>query len=253
MKRISIFAYSLICYALSLATFLYAFGFFANLWVPKSLDSVRSAPFVASLLIDLTLIGLFALQHSVMARPGFKRWWTRFVPEPAERSTYMLFSCVALVGLFVFWQPLGGIVWKVDAPLGQAALYAAYAFGWGVLLLATFLINHFDLFGLRQGWFALRGRPYRPLPFGTPALYRYVRHPIYVGWLFTFWATPTMTVAHLVFAIGTTAYILVAIRLEERDLVGMHPEYADYRREVPMLVPFTKRPQEAASRAVVGS
>jgi protein-S-isoprenylcysteine O-methyltransferase Ste14 len=252
MKRISIFAYSLICYALSLATFLFAVGFFANLWVPKSLDSARTGPFAASLLIDLGLIALFALQHSVMARPGFKRRWTRLVPEAAERSTYMLFSCIALAALFVCWQPLGGLVWRVDSAPGQAVLYAAYAFGWGLLLLATFLINHFDLFGLRQAWLALRARPYRPLPFRTPALYRYVRHPIYVGWLFTFWATPVMTVAHLVFAIATSAYILVAIRLEERDLVAAHREYADYRREVPMLVPFSKRPQAAASRMVVG-
>ncbi len=200
-----------------------------------------------ALLIDAGLLGLFAIQHSVMARPAFKRWWTRIIPQEAERSTYTLLSSVALIVLFAFWQPLGGVVWQVESPIGQALLYAGCAFGWGLVLVSTFLINHFDLFGLRQVWLQLRRRPYTSLPFKTPVLYRYVRHPLYVGWFFAFWSTPTMTVTHLVFAIATAAYILIAIQLEERDLVKEHPEYAQYKKRVPMLVPFTKRSRDEAA------
>jgi protein-S-isoprenylcysteine O-methyltransferase Ste14 len=241
MKRLLIFVYGIVSYAVFFVTFLYAIGFIGNLWVPKSIDSAREVSLVTALAINLALLALFALQHSVMARPAFKRWWTRIVPEPAERSTYTLLSSVALIVLFAFWQPMGGVIWKVLSPVGQALLYGAFAFGWGLLLLSTFLINHFDLFGLRQVWLQLVGKPYRPVTFRTPVLYRQLRHPLYLGWLFTFWATPTMTVAHLVFAIGTTVYILIAIQFEERDLIAAHPEYEDYRRRVPMLVPFTKR------------
>jgi protein-S-isoprenylcysteine O-methyltransferase Ste14 len=253
MKRLLIFLYGIVCYAIFFATFLYAIGFIGNLWVPKSIDSVPETSLMTALLTNLALLALFAVQHSVMARPAFKRWWTRIVPEPAERSTYTLFSSLALIALFAFWQPMGGVVWEVDSPTGQAVMYGAFAFGWGLLLLSTFLINHFDLFGLRQVWLQLIGKPYQPVPFRMPALYRYVRHPLYVGWLFIFWSTPTMTVAHLVFAIATTAYILIAIQLEERDLIVAHPEYEDYRRRVPMLVPLTKRaPKVVRSAAVRG-
>ena len=248
IKRLSIFIYGVLSYAVFFATFLYAIGFVGNFVVPKSMDSVREVPFLTALLTDLALLGLFAIQHSVMARPGFKRWWTRIVPEAAERSTYVLFSSVALILLFAYWQPLGGPVWTVSSELGQQILYVACAFGWLLVLVATFLINHFDLFGLRQVWLQLIGKPYTQLEFGTPLLYRYVRHPLYVGWFFAFWATPTMTVTHLVFAIATTAYILIAIQLEERDLVDAHPEYESYRRSVPMLVPFTKRRRQSAQR-----
>jgi len=241
MKRLTIFIYGVLCYAVFFATFLYAVGFIGNFWVPKSIDSAREVPLPTALLTDLALLGLFAVQHSVMARPAFKRWWTGFVPQAAERSTYTLFSSIALIALFVFWQPLGGVLWNVTSPAGQAALYCAFAFGWSLVLVSTFLINHFDLFGLRQVWLQLRGKPYRPLPFKMPLLYRYVRHPLYVGWFFAFWSTPTMTVTHLVFAIATSAYILIAIQLEERDLVDAHPEYESYRRRVPMLVPFMTR------------
>jgi methanethiol S-methyltransferase len=178
MKRLSIFIYGVLSYAVFLATFLYAIGFVGNLWVPKSIDSARTAPFIPALLTDLALLGLFAVQHSVMARPAFKRWWTRIVPESAERSTYTLLSSLALIVLFAFWEPLGGTVWNVSSPVGRALLYGASACGWGLVLISTFLINHFDLFGLRQVWLQLRGRPYQPLPFGTPALYKYVRHPL---------------------------------------------------------------------------
>jgi methanethiol S-methyltransferase len=241
MKRLAIFLYGVICYAVFFATFLYAIGFIGNLWVPKSIDSAPNAPFIVALAINLGLLGLFAVQHSVMARPAFKRWWTRLIPESAERSTYTLFSSLALIALFALWQPMGGAVWTVESSSGQALLYGAYAFGWVLLLAATFQINHFDLFGLRQVWLQLMAQPYQPLAFKTPALYRYVRHPLYVGWLFIFWATPTMTVAHLLFAIATTAYILIGIQLEERDLTTAHPEYVEYRRRVPMLVPSLRR------------
>jgi protein-S-isoprenylcysteine O-methyltransferase Ste14 len=242
MKRALIFGYGVLSYSLFFVTFLYAVGFLANFGVPKSIDSARAVPLATALLIDVALLVLFAVQHSVMARPVFKRWWTRIVPEPAERSTYVLFSSVALIVLFVFWQPMGGVVWDVESSAGRTALYAGCAFGWGLLFVSTFLLNHFDLFGLRQVWLCLLGRPYTSVPFRAPALYGYVRHPLYVGWLFAIWCTPAMTVAHLVFAVGTSAYILIGIQLEERDLIATHPEYRAYRRRVPMLVPFTRMP-----------
>jgi len=241
MKRWLIFFYGVACYAIAFVTLLYAIGFVGNLWVPKSIDSAPRLPLGLALLIDGGLLGLFAIQHSVMARPGFKRWWTRIVPQEAERSTYILFTSIALVIMFVYWEPLGGSVWDVQSPLAQQLLYGGFAFGWFLVFLSTFLINHFDLFGLRQIWLQLLGKPYRPLPFKTPMLYRIVRHPLYVGLLLAFWSTPIMTLTHLVFAIATTAYILIAIQLEERDLLAEHPEYARYRKRVPMLVPFLKR------------
>lgn len=237
LGRLLILLYGIASYALFFATFLYAIGFIGNLWVPKSIDAVPGVPLWQALLTNLGLLGLFAVQHSVMARPAFKRWWTRIVPEPAERSTYVLLSSLALIALFVYWQPMGGVVWNVEMPLARGLIHGVYAAGWVLILLSTFLINHFDLFGLRQAWLHARGVPYQPLRFGTPWLYRYVRHPLYVGWLLAFWATPGMTITHLLFALATSAYILVAIRFEERDLVAAHPEYAGYRREVPMLVP----------------
>jgi protein-S-isoprenylcysteine O-methyltransferase Ste14 len=239
MGRIVAFAYGLVSYAIFFATFLYAVGFVGN-FVPQGMDAPPVSPLGTSLLVNIALLGLFALQHSVMARPAFKRVWTRVVPEPVERSTYVLASSLALIVLFWQWRPLGGVVWDIQSPAGRAAMYAAFAFGWGLVLVTTFLINHFDLFGLRQVWLHLQGRPYEPLPFKMPALYRVVRHPLYVGWFFAFWATPTMTATHLLFAVMTTAYILVAIQLEERDLVDAHPEYAEYRKRVPMLIPGTK-------------
>jgi protein-S-isoprenylcysteine O-methyltransferase Ste14 len=241
MKRLAIFLYGIVSYAVFFASFLYGIGFIGNLWVPKSIDSARDVALGTALGVNLALLALFAVQHSVMARPAFKRWWTRIVPEPAERATYVLFSSLALILLFWFWQPMGGVVWSITSEGGVDAMYAIYAAGWLLLLYVTFLIDHFDLFGLRQVWLQLVGKPITAIRFKTPWLYRQVRHPLYVGWLMIFWATPTMTVAHLVFAIMTTAYILVAIQFEERDLIAAHPEYADYRKRVPALIPFTRR------------
>lgn len=247
MNKIITFAYGVVCYAIFFATFLYAIGFVGNFAVPKTIDGSPTGPLAWALLTNVLLLGVFAIQHSVMARPAFKRWWTRYVPKPVERSTYVLFSSIALIVLFVFWQPLGGVVWQVQNPIGQIILYTLFAFGWGLVLASTFLINHFDLFGLRQVWLHLRGKGYTDLGFVTPGPYKLVRHPLYVGWFFAFWATPTMTVTHLVFAVATTAYILIAIQLEERDLVKALPQYDEYRRRVPMLIPFVNRRRSATN------
>ena len=241
MKRLVIFLSGIACYAVFFGTFLYAVGFIGNLWVPRAIDGPRINSIGSSLLVNLGLLALFAVQHSVMARPAFKRWWTRLIPEAAERSVYVLFSSIALLALFWFWQPMGGVIWNVTAPAGVVTLYSLYACGWLLLLYVTFLINHFDLFGLRQVWLNLIGKPITPISFRTPWLYRQVRHPLYVAWLMLIWATPTMGVAHLVFAIMTTAYILVGIQLEEHDLIAAHPEYVEYRKRVSMLVPFIKK------------
>jgi methanethiol S-methyltransferase len=255
LKRILVFAYGVISYVVFFATFLYAIGFIGDIVVPRTIDGTPTVGLWQALAVNLGLLGLFAVQHSVMARPAFKRWFTRYIPKAAERSTYVLLSSLALILLFSLWEPMGGTIWRVEDPVGQALLYGAYAFGWGLVLVATFLINHFDLFGLRQVWLHLTGRPYTPLRFTTPGPYRMVRHPLYVGWLFAFWATPVMTVAHLVFAVMTTAYILIAIQLEERDLVKAHPEYTGYRRRVPMLIPrlaARRTPQDPAADSVSG-
>jgi methanethiol S-methyltransferase len=240
--RFAAFLYGLVCYAISFVTLLYACGFVGNFAVPRAIDSEPLIAWHIALLVDAALLGVFGIQHSVMARQGFKAWWTQFVPKPIERSTYILFTSLCLIALFYFWQPIGGSIWNVTNPTGVAILYTVFGLGWLVVLVATFLINHFDLFGLRQVWLYLRGKEYTPLKFATPSLYKVVRHPLYVGLLFAFWSTPTMTATHLVFALMTTAYILVGIQLEERDLVNIHGNaYADYRRQVPMLVPFTHR------------
>lgn len=236
-RRLAVFLYGLASYAIFFATFLYAAGFVGGFLVPKSLDSAPTQPLWLAIAINLGLLAIFALQHSVMARPAFKRWWTKFVPVEAERATYTLFSSLALTALFALWSPIGGTIWHVTNPTGRLALYVVFAIGWLTVLVTTFLINHFDLFGLRHVWLYLRNRAYTHLHFVTPGPYRIVRHPLYVGWLLAFWATPTMTAAHLLFAIATTAYILIAIQLEERDLIAAHPEYQDYRKQVPMLLP----------------
>jgi methanethiol S-methyltransferase len=241
IAQLTAFFYGLICYAIFFLTFLYACGFVGNFLVPRSIDSFPVMPWNHALLVNIALLGIFGLQHSVMARKGFKNWWTQFIPKPIERSTYVLFSSLCLIALFYFWQPIGGNIWTVTNRTGAMILYGVFALGWLLVLMSTFLINHFDLFGLRQVWLYLRGKEYTQLQFATPGLYRYVRHPLYVGWFLAFWATPTMTATHLVFAVITTLYILIAIQFEERDLIDLHGQaYADYRRRVPMLIPFTR-------------
>jgi protein-S-isoprenylcysteine O-methyltransferase Ste14 len=241
MRKLLVLGYGVLCYAMFLAVFLYAIGFIGNFAVPRSLDSPAEGSLAKAMIVNAALLALFALQHSVMARPTFKRWWTQYIPVAMERSTYVLFTNIALVLMFWLWVPMGNTIWNLQHPAARAAVYAVYGLGWGLVLYATFLINHFDLFGLRQVWLYFRGKPYTKLPFRTPSLYRYVRHPLYVGWLTVFWAAPTMTVAHLVFAVGTSAYILVAIHFEERNLVAELPGYAEYRQRVPMLVPAFSR------------
>lgn len=242
LKRAAVFAYGLSCYIMFLGVFLYAIGFIGNLWVPTTLDAAPRTSPAAATAVNLLLLGVFALQHSGMARPAFKRWLTRLIPEPMERSTYVLASNIAMMVLFACWQPMGGTLWNFENPIVQTAVYTLFAAGWLLVLYATFLINHFDLFGLRQVWLYLCGKPYTSLRFNEPGLYRVVRHPLYVGWITLAWATPTMTVAHLLFAAGVTGYILLAIIFEERDLVTAHGEaYVDYRRRTPMLIPRLRR------------
>jgi protein-S-isoprenylcysteine O-methyltransferase Ste14 len=242
MKRTAVLLYGVACYAIFFATFLYAIGFIGNVVVPKTIDSGRSGSLTMALVIDAGLLALFALQHSIMARQWFKAKWTAIIPQAAERSTYVLASSVALMLMFALWEPIGGTIWQVESGTGQAIIYAMFAAGWAIVLLSTFLINHFDLFGLRQVWLFFRGRQYTNLPFKTPVLYRYMRHPLYFGWLLVFWSAPVMTAAHLFFAVMTTAYILIAIQFEERDLVALHGEkYRRYRESVPMIVPVGGR------------
>jgi protein-S-isoprenylcysteine O-methyltransferase Ste14 len=244
-QRIAVFVFGVVSYVLFLVSFLYAIGFVGGFGVPTTIDGTPVGSVAAAVAIDGILLLVFALQHSVMARPWFKAIVTRVVPEAAERSLYVLASSAALLLLFGLWRPIGGTVWEVTDPVGRVVLYGVFAAGWLTVLVTTFLINHFDLFGLRQVWLHLRGRPYTQLRFGMPGLYRHVRHPLYVGWFLAFWATPTMTVTHLFFAVVTTAYILVAIRFEERDLEAAHgPAYAEYRRTVPMFVPRRRRSVE---------
>ncbi len=247
MKRLSILIYGVVCYLLFMATFLYSIGFVAGVVVPKDIDDGMSAGTGIAVLVDLALLSLFAVQHSVMARPAFKRWWTRWVPVAAERSTFVLASSLALVALFAWWQPLPVMVWQVQAEPLRWLLWALCAAGWLIVLTGTFLISHFDLFGLRQVWLHARQRDYTEFSFVTRAYYRIVRHPLMLGFIIAFWATPDMSRGHLLFAVVTTAYIVLAVKLlEERDLVAaLGQPYRDYPRQVPMLIPLTKRARPA--------
>jgi methanethiol S-methyltransferase len=238
MGRILAFVYGVVAYVIFLATFLYAIGFVGNLFVPKSMDSGATGSFPVAVAIDALLLAVFAIQHSVMARPAFKQWSRRLMPQPVERSTYVLLASLALLLLFWQWQPLGGVIWQVDDEAARVALSMIFWAGWLTVLATTFLIDHFDLFGLRQVYLYVRGRDYRPTPFRTPGPYNVVRHPLYLGFLLAFWATPTMSATHFVFALATTVYILIAIQLEEHDLVVHHGDaYREYRERVPMVLP----------------
>ena len=235
--------YGVFCYVAFLASFLYAIGFVGNLIVPRTVDSGLSAALPEALAIDLMLLGLFAVQHSVMARPGFKRVWTRIVPHSVERSTYVLFSSVLLALLCWYWRPIPGVVWDVSSPWLSALLRGLFALGWAIVLFSSFLISHFELFGLRQAYHRMRGLDYTPVSFTQRALYKVVRHPLMLGFLIAFWATPFMSVGHLVFAMATSGYIVVGILLEERDLMKHHgADYAAYRARVPMLFPTGAKP-----------
>ncbi|HKI18493.1 MAG TPA: hypothetical protein VKA15_11465 [Isosphaeraceae bacterium] len=241
MNRILALAYGLLSYLVFLASFLYAIGFVGNLLVPKSIDSGVSGPPAIAFAADVLLLGLFAVPHSVMARQWFKRRWTQIIPLAVERSTYVLVSSLLLGLLFWQWLPIPSVLWDVTNPKGRFFLHVVFWVGWAIVLLSTFLISHFDLFGLRQVYLHASARPYTPLGFKYRSLYRYVRHPIMLGFLLAFWATPTMTAGHLLFAGATTAYILIALQLEERDLVGFHGEqYRAYQQQVRMLLPFPK-------------
>lgn len=238
MSRLATFAYGVLAYALFFIAFVYAIGFVGGLWVPKTIDSGAAGNPWTALAINAALLTLFALQHSVMARPAFKRWWTRFVPEPIERSTYVLLASSILLLLFALWRPLPQLVWQVTHPVGVQLLWSLFALGWAIVFSATFMIGHADLFGLRQVWLHLRSQVRPPDRFRIPGLYAVVRHPIMLGFLIAFWATPTMTAGHLLFAVMTTGYILVATRLEERDLLARFGEsYRAYRQAVPGLLP----------------
>lgn len=243
MVRAFCLAYAAVCYAIFFATFLYLIAFTGNLpFVQPTVDFARDAPPGQALLIDVALIALFGVQHSAMARPGFKAAWTHIVPAPMERSTYVLFASLALIILMLFWHELTAPVWAVTHSVGAAILWALFGLGWLIVLVSTFLINHFELFGLQQAWFALRGRAAAPPVLRQPFFYRFVRHPIYAGFFIAFWATPAMTLGHLLLAAGLSVYMLIAIRLEERDLIDIFGEaYAGYRRRVGMLVPRVGR------------
>jgi protein-S-isoprenylcysteine O-methyltransferase Ste14 len=238
MNRAFALTYGLIAYTIFLAAFLYAIGFTTGLLVPKSLETGPAAPMVEAVILNVLLLTVFALQHSVMARQSFMQWWTQFVPRSIERSTYVLLASLCLILVFWQWRPMPDLVWHVSNPAAGAVLLGVSLFGWLIVLVSTFLINHFELFGLQQVYHHARGQMASGLSFKTPFLYRFVRHPIYLGFIIAFWATPTMSVGHLLFAIVTTAYIFVGIALEERDLVSTFgQQYEAYRENVSMIVP----------------
>jgi protein-S-isoprenylcysteine O-methyltransferase Ste14 len=246
-KHLSFFVYGVVAYFIFLVTFLYAVAFVGGFAIPNGLDGPLQTSVANAMLIDAALLGLFAVQHSVMARKWFKERWTQIIPWAIERSTFVLCASLALALLMWQWRPIGIQIWSVQDPVARVLLWTLFASGWGLVLVVTFLINHFDLFGLRQVWFPLVGKPYTQVRFVTPLPYRLVRHPLYFGFLLAFWMTPNMTLAHLGFAILTTAYILIAIQFEEKDLVAEHgAAYEDYRRSVPMLLPGWRHQGRAA-------
>jgi protein-S-isoprenylcysteine O-methyltransferase Ste14 len=244
LSRIATFLYGLVCYLIFFVTFLYAIGFVGNLVVPKSIDSGPAVPLVEALLINTLLLSLFAIQHSVMARQWFKRAWTRIIPQPMERSTYVLLASLVLLLLFWQWRPMREVIWDVQNPTGRIMLQGLFWMGWGGVLFSTYLVDHFSLFGLKQVYHYLKGLPDELTPFKTPVLYKVVRHQLYLGFIIAFWSTPNMTLGHLFFAAVCTAYIVLAIQFEERDLIEFYGDsYRKYRTQVSMLLPirFGKR------------
>jgi len=247
MKKIVFFVYGVVSYLIFLATFLYAIGFVGNILVPKSIDNGLQGGTSSVLIVNLLLLSLFAIQHSVMARQGFKRWWTQFVPKPIERSTYVLFSSIALIVLFYFWRPVPDVIWNTGSTIFTPFLTILYFFGWFIVLTGTYLINHFNLFGLQQVYINLKNRELPHPKFVTPFYYKIVRHPLMLGFIIAFWAAPVMTIGHLLFAFATTGYIFVAIQLEEKDLVNFHgEEYKRYQREVSQIIPMPPKKLDIA-------
>jgi methanethiol S-methyltransferase len=250
MKRYLIILYGAVASLLFLAAFLYLVGFVGNLLVPRTVDHGLSAPIGQAVLVNVLLVAAFGVEHSVMARPAFKAWWTRFVPPSIERSTYVVLSSAVLVLLYWQWRTMPAVIWDVRQPAGRLAVSALFWLGWAIALASTFMVSHFDLFGLRQVYLAWRGKPYTHIGFHARFLYRLVRHPLMLGFLIAFWAAPTMTAGHLLFSIAMTGYILIATQLEERDLVAaLGNQYRDYRRDVPKLLPLTRPPRRHPAEA----
>ncbi len=234
------FIFGIACYGLGMASLLYSIPWLGDFWLTNTLDSEPTMALAPAISINLALLMMFAFQHSVMARPAFKAWWTKMIPATVERSTYVALSGIAFFVVMFYWQPLGGEIWQLSG-LAQPVVYGGFAIGWIILFSASFAQNHFDLFGLRQVWLNLRGLPYTQLPFSDSTMYKVSRHPIYVGWLTVIWCTPHMTASHLFLALGLTIYTLIAIQYEERDLADAHPEYEQYKKDVAMLLPLFKR------------